>query len=118
MPSLEGREVPNVSLEHREDFRSGHECCARARVENEGYRGYRGYKINRPPLIIYASMSRCFVNVYKYVTSSVDRWSFRGEAGRGGGGQKEEVEGRGGRGGGAETLRRLVLSNENLGRSR
>jgi len=62
--------------------------------------------INRLPCIIYASI--CFVNVRKYVTSSVGRWSFR-----------EGAEAEAGRGGeGAETPRRLVLSNENLGRPR
>lgn len=65
--------------------------------------------VNRPLCIIYAS--RCFVNVRKYVTSSTAAAGvFDEEEGGGGGGD--------GGGGGAETLRHLVLSNENLGRPR
>lgn len=93
---MEGcRETPNVSLEHRET--SGSSVIARGYIEG----------VNRPPCIIYASTSRCYVNVRKYVTSSISS-----NAGVFEEQQEEEEEG---------GLKRrdvyLVLSNENLGRS-
>jgi len=98
VPSLEGRErqtrIWNIAR-----LPVGGSSATRAKLGIEGI-----VDINRLPCIIYASI--CFVNVRKYVTSSVGRWSFREGAEAGKGGE------------GAETPRCLVLSNENLGRPR
>lgn len=98
-----------MSLEHRET--SGRDTSvARARVEDEGIEDIEDIKyksIAIDYLCFYVPMLRKCTQICHIQCRPLE-FSWRS-------GTKRRIQAEGG---GAETLRRLVLSNENLGRSR